>query len=99
MTIALVGPIALCLLAAAPLKGSRLEQGQKAFADGEYATALKALDAAVVEGADLERVQLLRAQVFAAQQDFGRAEEAFALALEANPEASLDPTRVDPSVV
>lgn len=99
MTFALVGSLCLSLLAAAPGKGSRLEQGQKAFADGDYAVALRSLDAAVVEGADLEKVQLLRAQCFAAQQDFAHAEEAFGLALEANPEASLDPTRVDPSVV
>lgn len=91
--------LALTLLAAGPSKLSKLEQGQKAFADGDYSAALKALDAAALEGADLEKVQLLRAQCFAAQQDFGRAEEAFALALEANPEASLDPARVDPSVV
>jgi hypothetical protein len=99
MTIALVGPLCLCLLAAAPSRLSKLEQGQKAFGEGDYSVALKALDQAAAEGADLEKVQLLRAQCFAAQQDFGRAEEAFALALEANPEASLDPTRVDPSVV
>lgn len=99
MTFALVGPLCCCLLAAAPAKGTKLEQGQKAFASGDYSGALKALDVAAVEGTDLERVQLLRAQCFAAQQDFARAEEAFALALEANPEASLDPTRVDPSVV
>lgn len=99
MTFALVGPLCLMLVVAGPARLSRLEQGQKSFADGDYAAALKALDQAAVEGADLEKVQLLRAQCFAAQQDFGRAEDAFALALEANPEASLDPTRVDPSVV
>jgi hypothetical protein len=99
MTIALVAPLCLCILAATPSKGTRLEQGQKAFADGEYTLALKALDAAFTEGADPEKVQLLRAQCFAALQDFARAEDAFALALEANPDASLDPTRVDPSVV
>ena len=99
MTIALVGPLCLFLVAAAPSRLSKLEQGQKAFGEGDYSAAIKALDQAANEGADLEKVQLLRAQCFAAQQDFGRAEEAFALALEANPEASLDPTRVDPSVV
>ncbi len=98
MTFALVGPLCL-ILAAAPSKLTRLEQGQKAFGEGDYSAALKALDVAAAEGADMERVQLLRAQCFAAQQDFARAEEAFGLALEANPEASLDPARVDPSVV
>ena len=99
MTIALVGPLCIFLLAAGPSKLSKLEQGQKAFGEGDYGVALRALDQAAAEGADLEKVQLLRAQCFAAQQDFGRAEEAFALALEANPESSLDPARVDPSVV
>lgn len=99
MTLYLAVPLALALLTAAPSRLSKLEQGQKSFADGDYAAALKALDAAAVDGSDLEKVQLLRAQCFAAQQDFSRAEEAFALALEANPEASLDPARVDPSVV
>lgn len=99
MTFALVGPLCIALIVAAPARLSRLEQGQKAFGEGDYSAALKALDQAAAEGADLEKVQLLRAQCFAAQQDFARAEEAFGLALEANPEASLDPTRVDPSVV
>lgn len=103
-------PLALLVISslslAAPPKGaatgSRLEQGQRAFADGDFASALKALDGALAEANDdatREKVHLLRGQVFAAQQDFARAETAFALALEANPEAALDPGRVDPSVV
>lgn len=99
MTIPFAGPLCALIVLAASAKMSRFEQGQRAFAEGDYAAALKLLDQAATEGADLEKVQLLRAQCFAAQQDFVRAEEAFALALEANPEASLDPTRVDPSVV
>lgn len=90
------------LLAAAPAGKSKLEQGQKAFNQGEFELALKALDAAAAETSDpaaLERIHLLRAQCFGARQDFIRAEEAFALALEANPEAALDPARVDPSLV
>lgn len=82
--------------------GSKLEQGQKAFSEGQFAEALKLLDAAAAEErelAALEKIHLLRGQAFAAKQDFGRAEEAFALALEANPEAALDPGKVDPSVV
>lgn len=83
-------------------EGPKLEQGQKLFTQGDVDGALKMLDAAAAEGGDpatLEKVQLLRAQCLAARQDFGRAEEAFALALEANPETTLDPTRVDPTVV
>lgn len=80
----------------------RLEQGQKLFAQGDFDAALKMLDAAAAEGGDaptLEKVHLLRAQCLAARQDFARAEEAFANALEANPDVTLDPSRVDPTVV
>jgi hypothetical protein len=83
-------------------RASRLEMGVRFFNQGEFEVALKNLDAAALEGPDaatLEKIHLLRAQVFAARQDFARAEEAFALALEANPEASLDPARVDPTLV
>jgi hypothetical protein len=92
---------ALLVLSAAGGK-SKLEQGQKAFAQGDFDAALKALDSAAQETQDtptLERIHLMRAQCFGARQDFVRAEEAFALALEANPEAALDPARVDPSLV
>lgn len=100
-------PLLALLLLAAPGRPTRppegrLEQGQRLFTSGDFEAALKALDAAAQESgepATLERVHLLRAQCFAARQDFGRAEEAFALALEANPEAALDPARVDPTVV
>ena len=83
-------------------EGTRLEVGSKLFNSGDFEGALRALDAAALEGGDpstLEHVHLLRAQCFAARQDFVRAEEAFALALDANPEATLDPGRVDPTVV
>jgi hypothetical protein len=102
-----VVPLLAVLLLASPGKGarppeSRLEQGQRLFTSGEVEASLRVLDAAAAEGGDdatLERVHLLRARCFAARQDFGHAEEAFALALESNPEAALDPTRVDPTVV
>lgn len=84
------------------VEGPRLEQGQRLFNQGDFDGALKLLDLAAGEGGDastLEKVQLLRAQCFAARQDFVRAEEAFALALEANPDATLDPSRVDPTLV
>jgi tetratricopeptide (TPR) repeat protein len=82
--------------------GTKLEQGQKAFNEGQFDAALRALDGAAAENPDaatMEKVQLLRGQCFAVRQDFGHAEEAFALALEANPEAALDPGKVDPAVV
>jgi hypothetical protein len=112
MTASVVSLLAVVLVAApgaraakvepAKTEGTKLEQGQKLFASGDFEGALKALDAAAQESRDdavLEKVHLLRAQCFAARQDFVRAEEAFAHALEANPEALLDPARVDPTVV
>lgn len=81
---------------------ARLEQGQKLFNQGDFDAALKVLDAAAADGGDpkvMEKVHLLRAQSYAARQDFVRAEEAFTQALEANPDAALDPARVDPTVV
>src|SRR4051812_40883460 len=97
----MLAPLLLVLVMAGPAKGTRLDQAQKAFTSGDYDGALKLLDPMqeASDTATLEKVQLLRAQCFAAQQNFARAEDAFTQALEANPEASLDPARVDPSVV
>jgi len=103
MTLALVF---LLLAAAGPPNNlpppSNLEQGQKAFAEGKFDAALKALDAAAAEARDaatLEKIHLMRGQAFAARQNYAKAEEAFALAIDANPEAALDPGKVDPAVV
>lgn len=100
-------PLITLLLSAPPARapraeGPRVEQGQRLFNQGDFEAALRVLDAAAAEGGDaatLEKVQLLRAQCLAARQDFGKAEEAFALALDANPETTLDPSKVDPTVV
>ncbi|MFT3713979.1 MAG: tetratricopeptide repeat protein [Archangium sp.] len=84
------------------VEGTKLEQGTKLFNQGDFDGALKVLDAAAAEGGDattLEKVHLLRAQCFAARQDFTRAEDAFGSALDANPDTSLDPARVDPTLV
>ena len=98
--------LALLLVTAVPAgvssRSPKFELGQKLFNQGEIDSALKALDAAIQETAEpgqLEKIHLLRAQCFGARQEFGKAEDAFALALEANPDTSLDPSRVDPVVV
>lgn len=94
-------PLVLMLLAATPAQKG-LEQGQKLFNQGDFDGAMKVLDATVSQGAEnavLSKLQLLRGQVFAARQDFSRAEEAFTRALEADSDAELDPARVDPTVV
>jgi hypothetical protein len=96
VSLALAGP------AASSARGTRLEQGQKAFNQGDFEGCVKQLDLAALEEREasvLEKVHLLRGQCFAARQDFVRAEDAFAAALDANPDTSLDPARVDPTVV
>jgi hypothetical protein len=107
MTFAALSLVALLLSAPPAGKGVRsdlpkVEQGQRLFNEGDFEAALKMLDAAAVEGGDaatMEKVHLLRAQCHAARQNFARAEEAFAQALDANPETTLDPSKVDPTVV
>ncbi len=97
-------PLVLLLLAA-PGKTPeelRLAEAQKLFNQGEFDGALKVLDQAVALGGSpkvVSKQHLLRGQLFAAQQDFSRAEGAFKQALEADVSAALDPARVDPTVV
>ncbi len=96
------------VLAAAPSKvgtgpaPSKLQIGQAEFNRGDFLAALRTLDAAAAETSDegrLARIHLLRGQCFAARQDFAAAERAFALALENDPEVTLDPSKVDPARV
>lgn len=83
-------------------KSGKFAQGQAEFARGNFAGALKLLDAAAAEGNDdstTAKIHLLRGQCFAAQQQFDDAEVAFSKALAHDPESSLDPSRVDPKLV
>ena len=94
--------IFLAAMDAGAARGSRLAQGQAEFNRGNFAPALKHLDAAAAESNDdatAAKIHLLRGQAFAAQQQFDDAEAAFARALAHDPEASLDPSRVDPKLV
>ena len=80
----------------------RLASAQADFNRGDFTAALKDLDLAVMETGDeqlLSKVHLLRGQCYGAQRDLVKAEQAFEKALENDPEAKLDPTRVDPSLV
>jgi hypothetical protein len=94
---------ALLAFSAAPKKPSgRLATAQAEFSRGDFAAALRDLDAAVTETGDeptLSKIHLLRGQCYGAQRDLVKAEEAFEKALENDPEAKLDPQRVDPSLV
>ncbi len=106
MTLALL-VTSLLVVSPPALKGARtpaqkLAAGQAEFNRGDLQDALKLLDSAAAEASDdalLGKIHLLRAQVFGAQQELDKAETAFALALEWDPTLSLDPARVDPSLV
>jgi hypothetical protein len=88
--------------AAQPPAVDHYSAGKADFASGDFPRALKNLDAAVVEATDdaaIARIQLLRGQCHSILHDVAKAEDAFAKALDADPEAKLDPTTVRPSTV
>jgi len=107
MTSALALLASALVVAATPAKvngspPSKLQIGQAEFNRGDFVRALRTLEAALGETSDertLAKIHLLRGQCYAARQDFAGAEQAFALALENDPEVSLDPSKVDPSLV
>ena len=105
-SVLLLLPLLLCVGATGsrsrPAPLSRLETGQREFNRGDPQAALRALDAAALETTDpksLGRIHLLRGQCLAAEGNFGETEAAFGLALQSDPEVTLDPAKVDPAVV
>ena len=94
---------ALLLTAASSQPGAlKFQAGQSEFKRGDLLGALRVLDAAAAEATDdglLGQIHLLRAQCLAARHDFTGAQEAFSLALEHDPDARLDPSKVDPALV
>ncbi|HKD42978.1 MAG TPA: tetratricopeptide repeat protein [Myxococcaceae bacterium] len=108
MTSALALPALLLVIAAppgnatAPAGTAKFQVGQSEFKRGDFLGALRTLDAAAADATDdqlLTQIHLLRGQCLAARQDLPAAEEAFGLALVHDPEASLDPSKVDPALV
>jgi hypothetical protein len=107
MTSALLSAIVLLASTAEPNQpdsagAAKLRTAQNEFNHGDFLGALRTLDAAAAQTFDdptLARIHLLRGQCYAARQDFVHAEQAFGKALEHDPEASLDPSKVDPAVV
>lgn len=96
MVLAFVASLGLHVLPA------RLEPATQAFARGDFDKVLSLLDGVMNDARDetlIEKAQLLRAQAFAATRQYAKAETALVLALEANPLASLDGSKVDPSLV
>ncbi len=74
---------------------SKLDEGARAFSEGQFDRALKLLDGAGARNGRTRRrssaSSCCAGSASRRGQDFSKAEEAFALALDANPEASLDP--------
>ncbi|MGA9523436.1 MAG: PEGA domain-containing protein [Myxococcaceae bacterium] len=79
-----------------------LEAGKTALAEGEFERAISVLDAASRQTMDdtlLGRIHLARGEAYAALQEYGAMEVAFAQALTHDPDIRLDPTLVDPKRV
>jgi hypothetical protein len=104
LALALIALVSAAKPAAADGGKARYAAGQSAFTRGEFDKAIVALDAAADQAQDNEpllvQIHLLRGRCFAALPDGNaRAEEAFLRALEVDPEAKLDSSRVRPTVV
>lgn len=97
--------LAVALALAAGPRGrasSRLTAAQAQFNRGDFDAALQSLRIAEGETTDdgtLAKIKLLEGQCYGAQRDLPNAEEAFAGALKHDPEARLDPAKVDPDLV
>lgn len=95
----------LLVLSAAPASRTpkaRIQAAQAELNQGDFQGALRILDAALEstrDGALLAQMHLLRGEAYAAMRDLPAAEKALAEALEHDPEATLDPNRVDPALV
>lgn len=98
----------LFLLTAGPTRSAasgataKLQAAQAEFNRGNFQAALDDLEEAgrdTTDDALLAKIYLLRGQAYGAMRDLVSAESALADALEHDPEATLDPNRVDPSLV
>ena len=81
---------------------AKLQAAQAEFNRGNFQASLDDLEEASRETNDdalLAKIYLLRGQAYGAMRDLVSAESALADALEHDPEATLDPNRVDPSLV
>lgn len=93
----------LLVIAAPPIPGkAKFTAAQSQFNRGAFDRSLELSEQAREEASDpklLSQIHLLRGQTYGAMRDLVSAEAALAQALEQDPEATLDPNRVDPAVV
>ena len=88
-------------LAGVPADASReLDAALQALSEADFESALAQADAGLrrtQEPARVARLHLVRGEVYAALRQYAQMEAAFARALEADPDARLDPERVQPT--
>jgi hypothetical protein len=93
----------LLLSAVAPAGDAReLESALQSLSEGEFESALSHVEAGLRQARDDARIAqlyLVQGEVYAALRHYEKMEFAFSRALEAAPDARLDPERVQPTVV
>ncbi|RKH66371.1 PEGA domain-containing protein [Corallococcus llansteffanensis] len=92
------------LLASAPpgTEPRELEAALQALSEADFEAALSRVEAGLRQTRDethIARLRLVQGEVYAALRQYAQMETAFAQALEADPDAHLDPERVQPTVV
>ncbi|RKH14440.1 PEGA domain-containing protein [Corallococcus sp. CA053C] len=93
----------LSLLLASPGTEPReMEAALQALSEADFEAALSRVEAGLRQTRDetqIARLRLIQGEVHAALRQYAQMETAFAQALEADPDAHLDPERVQPTVV
>ncbi|MBN8233286.1 PEGA domain-containing protein [Corallococcus macrosporus] len=95
--------VSLLLAAAGPAVENRdLEAALQSLSEADFEAALAHIEAGLRQTRDeaqTAQLRLVQGEVYAALRQYAQMETAFARALEANPDARLDPQRVQPTVV
>ncbi|WP_375754410.1 PEGA domain-containing protein [Corallococcus exercitus] len=95
--------MSLLLAAAGPFAENRdLEAALQSLSEADFEAALVHVEAGLRQARDeahVAQLRLVQGEVYAALRQYAQMETAFARALEANPDARLDPERVQPTVV
>jgi hypothetical protein len=95
--------MSLLLSSSAPVEEHReLDAALQALSEGDFESALSRVETELKRTRDealVARLHLVRGEVYAALRQYARMEAAFAQALESDPDVSLDPERVQPTVV
>ncbi|RKG74593.1 PEGA domain-containing protein [Corallococcus exercitus] len=95
--------MSLLLAAADPVAENRdLDAALQSLSEADFEAALAHVETGLRQARDeahVAQLRLVQGEVYAALRQYAKMETAFARALEANPDARLDPERVQPNVV